>query len=171
MLFIILGIVGVIAGFIIGYLGDYYRDLANGFLGACIGTLAGLAVALLLSVVIDVGSDKQEYIASRHSLYALQDNSGVSGSFFLGSGFINGDMVYTYLVKETRGLTMKSTNVDKVHIQESDNGKPSIVIYNKEYTNSFVRLLVGRNTIDSSDEAVVTIPKGSVKFNYNVDLK
>ena len=35
-------------------------------------------------------------------LYALQDNNEISGSFFLGSGRIDEEMYYVYIVKEDR---------------------------------------------------------------------
>lgn len=61
----------------------------------------------------------------KQELVAMKDTSTVSGSFFLGTGRVNSDMCYIYLVDTDKGLTTKTLKQksNEVYIKYTD-GQP-----------------------------------------------
>ena len=72
---------------------SYYSDFEDYILvsipAILIGGIIGTAVAFALPA-------KTEIVKTTYNLEALQDNNSVKGSFFLGSGQIDGKMKYVF---------------------------------------------------------------------------
>ena len=77
------------------------------FLGIGTGLILWLSIGSIIGLfmpTIDIKETKE--------LYALQDGNEISGSFFLGSGRIDEEMHYVYIVKEDRGKQMQTLKIE-----------------------------------------------------------
>jgi hypothetical protein len=105
---------------------------------------------------------------SKEYIYALNDGNSVEGSFFLGSGNVDGKLVYTYAVQNGKGFALKQIDAEGVEIRYiKDNSKPRIEEVSERYKNAFVDVLF--NTWGT--ETYIYVPKGTIKQNYIIDLK
>ena len=121
-----------------------------------IGSIIGLFLP-----TIDIKETKE--------LYALQDGSEISGSFFLGSGCIDEEMYYVYIVKEDRGKQMQTLEIDTNEIYLNDNvNTPTLDIYSKDFKYEWMYWFAIPET---GYEYVFNIPSGSIDYEYNIDLK
>ena len=108
-------------------------------------------------------------IKETKELYALQDGSEISGSFFLGSGRIDEEMHYVYIVKEDRGKQMQTLEIDANEIYLNDNvDTPTLDIYSKDFKYEWMYWFAMPGT---DCEYVFNIPSGSIDYEYNIDLE
>jgi hypothetical protein len=134
--------------------------------GVIIGIPCGLLIFLITSVVINgvIGIDFSP--GEEKEIYALEDNLTNKGSYFLGSGSHDGAIKYFYLTKQDDGVVLNSIDVKNVILVENNEGIHKIVFYTPHFKN---------NNLDKwfapfGERTKVFIPKGSIKYNYNVDL-
>lgn len=135
--------------------------------------LSGLIISMFVSfyiIVIASGviSPKIEYVVDyEQPILALQDNSLTNGHFFLGSGTIGSAMKYVYLAKQDDGVVLKTVDTNNVVIMESSD-TPKIIVYKSQFVND-----VWRNILFNFNggRTKFSIPKNSIKYNYNVDLR
>jgi len=128
--------------------------------------MIGFLVAYVLSGIVGANAQSEYIFKDRYKLYALKDNVGVQGNFFLGSGRIDSDLKYYYLTDFEDGKKIDSLDVDEVILKQDDN--PHIEVYEAQYKNEFIRF----NFINfSSDKYKIYIPEGSIKYDFNVDLQ
>jgi hypothetical protein len=139
-----------------------------GFFGAVIGVLLGVLFSLILMLFVS-GLPADRVKVDTEQVYALQDGDSATGSFFFGSGYVNGEMRYTYMAKEDGGLRMKQLDADGILIKEGT--EPRVEKYTQKYTNSSVRFWFGDYPSNSEYEYVIYAPAGTVKQQFNVDLK
>ena len=102
-------------------------------------------------------------------LYALQDNNEISGSFFLGSGRIDEEMYYVYIVKEDRGKQIQTLEIDanEIYLNNSTD-TPTLDIYSKDFKYEWMYWFAMPKI---GYEYVFNIPSGSIDYEYNIDLK
>jgi hypothetical protein len=136
--------------------------------GGLMGLIISLFLFLVISCVITSNCKTEAYISSEQQIYALQDNNSVKGSFFLGSGSIDGTMKYAYLIKSEDGVEIKYIDSDGVIIVEEDSNKPRIITYSNRFTSGFWNKM---SWCTISDKTKIYIPKNSVKYDYKVDLE
>ena len=134
------------------------------FLGIGTGLILWLSIGSIIGLfmpTIDIKETKE--------LYALQDGNEISGSFFLGSGRIDEEMHYVYIVKEDRGKQMQTLKIDTNDIYLNDNvDTPTLDIYSKDFKYKWMYLFA----MSSGDcEYVFNIPPDSIDYKYNIDLK
>ena len=134
------------------------------FLGIGAGLILWLSIGSIIGhfmPTIDVKETKE--------LYALQDGNEISGSFFLGSGRIDEEMHYVYIVKEDRGKQMQTLKIDTNDIYLNDNvDTPTLDIYSKDFKYGWIYWFA----MPSGDcEYVFNIPPDSIDYEYNIDLK
>lgn len=102
-------------------------------------------------------------------IIALQDNGKVSGSFFLGSGSIDGKMQYTYMTKDNNNeMEMKQIDIDHASLIYSNT--PKVEEYEKFFDKKIIKFFFGDQTFYSTKYKIY-IPERTIKENYNVDLK
>lgn len=101
---------------------------------------------------------------------AFEDNITSEGSFYLGSGSVEGVMKYFYMIEREGGLQTESIPSDNTIIYDKDEKlkKPRIDVYEGTYNKMGS---VGKMLNITKTKYKVYVPKGSVKTNYNVDLK
>src|SRR5690625_6683304 len=98
MLIIGIVIIGVLGGLIIGVVTGC--DCDDRILGGIVCTLLYGFVALVLAALLQIGAEsifKKEYVKhSEDEIVALSSTHEYEGSFFLGSGSIDGKQEYYY---------------------------------------------------------------------------
>ena len=134
------------------------------FLGIGTGLILWLSIGSVIGLfmpTVDIKETKE--------LYALQDGNEISGSFFLGSGRIDEEMHYVYIVKEDRGKQMQTLKIETNDIYLNDNvDTPTLDIYSKDFKYRWMYLFA----MPSWDcEYIFNIPPDSIDYKYNIDLK
>ena len=161
--FFLLGIIIMIS---VIYSDDNWPGFGEWLFAIFIGSLLGIFITLIASGVIG-GFATQEYVLKdSFKIYALQDNNGVQGSFFLGSGSVSSNLKYYYAATYEDGIKIYDIDVHKAILKNDDN--PHIEKYEIQFVNKFIRNNVG-NLGDIKYK--IYIPKGSIQYNFNVDLK
>lgn len=108
-------------------------------------------------------------IKETKELYALQDNNEISGSFFLGSGRIDEEMYYVYIVKEDKGKQIQTLEIDANEIYLNDStDTPTLDIYSKDFKYEWMYWFAMPKI---GYEYVFNIPSGSIDYEHNIDLK
>ena len=151
-----------------------YKDCEDILGSIILGGLKSIIVTILLGAIcfsiISVEADIQTVPSSNTQLYALQDSNSVQGTFFMGCGSIDGSMKYTYLIKDGDAFQLKTINTNGVNIKETDS-EPHIVFYKNVYKNPKVAWWVGDVPIIDNPNPEIYIPKGTIEYGFNIDLK
>lgn len=100
---------------------------------------------------------------------SLQDNSQISGDFFLGSGSVDGKMKYCFYTEENGLFTFNKINTDNAKIKYTD-GQPQITIYTKGLKKSWINWFAIDFDLDKKTY-LIEVPKGTVNNNYNLDTQ
>jgi hypothetical protein len=148
---------------------SWIDDLADTILHILLGVLFGIVISLFVGVIASFVFDTKMKLSSTKEIYALEDNITTSGEFFLGTGYVDGNMEYFYVVKDGKGKRIDSIEANKVTIVDHE-GKPHIKVYEPRFKSKFVASLFDVPfALDNYYEFY--IPKGTIKQNYNIDLK
>lgn len=147
------------------------EDAINGIVGSfCITILLGVIVtAITIPIVID--ANKNSIVArdvedNSYTIRALANNSGIEGSFFLGSGYIEGKQVFNYITEDGNGaIRLQSMDASQATIFEDTNNAHLRIIKTVRSLPSVVPWDLG-----STMHYDFHIPKGSVIQNYKVDV-
>lgn len=172
MILFALMLASIIFGFIKSWKNKVFDDdktikILDGILYSFISCMvSGLIFFLALAITTSVTNVKYTTTSS-YKIFALQDNQNTAGSFFLGSGTLDGVMKYTYMVETYDGYLMQSIEADTVTIKYSND--PKIETFTREFTNSTVKFLFIAPI--GGSKQIISIPEGSIKNGYNVDLK
>lgn len=128
--------------------------------------ICALLAMLFSSAIAEVDAAKTYSVTEDIEIYALQDDVGSEGEFFIGSGHISNELKYFYVEKTELGYTVRDIDADCTYIQYTTD---RCHIEKQAYTfdNWFVRLIA----IPMSERYVIYIPEGSIVNNYTVDLK
>ncbi len=144
------------------YFFDFIDIIANVIVETLIGFIIGLTIALALPMKT---YDKYSFL----DIETLQDNSSVSGNFFLGCGQIEGKMKYVLYYEEKGLYSMMQLDYDKVQIKYS-NSKPKVNIIQNYPTDAFINnFAIDLDVFDK--RYIIEVPKGTIKNNYNLDAQ
>lgn len=143
---------------------------------ACFAVFTSIAMllALFASVVIGlIGSAiAWNYVAvpdvTYSNLATLNDGSGVSGRFFLGSGTIDSTAVFMYYTEDNGVYTLQHVDADYATVTYTD-GPPEIVYHNKKTGNEF--WVANWQEFSEPTHYEFRVPRGSVKSSFNLDAK
>lgn len=145
-----------------GWMNDYIDYIAFSFSGAFIGGLIGL----ILSIMLPMDTYNKQYSLS---IETLQDNSSVSGNFFLGCGQIGGSMKYVFYYEKNGLYKMMQIDYELVQIKYSDS-KPKVNVTEIYPTNSIINnFAFDFNCFNKT--YIIEVPKGTIKNNYNLDAQ
>jgi len=161
----------LICGAITGYLFYRFNDNCGSVavFGTLIGTIIGIFLALLIGMAVDKGVETRGY-----QLEALADNSMTSGSFFLGSGYIDEQMKYVYYSntrtddKGNKFYSMKMVRHEKAEVSYITEGLPYIeerwYVKGDSFWSTFT--LVPPRT-----HWIFYVPKGTINNSYKLDAQ
>lgn len=143
----------IIAAFVLGLL-----------VGSELLTLFLMALGIFIAMSID-----NNYVVKKTStpLACLNDGSSVEGNFFLGSGYVDEQMTYTYYVKVKDYYKLEQLPASDVLVKYT-NGPAKILKVEQVEDNSY-RSYFGIGI--PSTRFVIYVPKGSIKNNYQLDAK
>lgn len=132
------------------------------------GFLIGLLIVLISSIIVSSVAESEAFVIGTREIVAFKDNNSTSGSFFLGSGYVDGDMKYCVMIKNENGsYEMKTYDTDECFIIET-NDTPKMekrgYYFKSEWLNWFLFNM-------KLNEYVFYIPEGSICNNYVVDLE
>lgn len=124
-------------------------------------------------LLLSEGKEKLLVYNREVSVQAMEDNMQVGGRAFLGTGTINNDIYYYYIENQNgKSQIKKIRNSDNIYIVEEENtDKAKIIYYKCEYASENLRKINASQVIDDREMIEIHIPKGSLKVNYNIDLK
>lgn len=176
---IILFTVGIIGGFLFGLLDG--GDFCLGLLGSVAGCLSAVLISMLVcGLLIPIIADAA---GATHSiekvevtpLYALKDNSNLSGTFFLGSGSVDETDYYYYIIKEEgKGYCVQKkainnyTYLDYLSSEDCEYDEPCLAYYYDEWDNKILRFFAW----SPENWHTFYVPEGSIIENYyEVDLE
>lgn len=145
-----------------GYYSDFEDYLLISFPALLIGAIIGTAVAFALPA-------KTEIVKTTYNLEALQDNNSVKGSFFLGSGQIEGKMKYVFYYERDGFYKLEQADYEEVKVKYSDE-KPKAERFNRKNVKD---AFINNFAIDCNcyQEYIIYVPKGTIKQNYTLDAQ
>ncbi len=142
---------------------------------AIVGLFVGLAAVLIISFFLPITTDM--ILVDCKTLAGVQDVNGVYGSFFLGCGEVNGELVYRYFEKiganSYRPAEIRTPCDSRVEIVEKDDLKIGFLeiwqtttsLHNPKLKNWFFNLGGGSKLVK------FIVPKGSVVRQFRFDLQ
>lgn len=152
-------------GALIGFI--CFRDLSNtafySFMGIAIGLIPSWIIGTLISTLI-FGTAPQQ-LTYTYDLIAMRDDTSIHGSFFLGTGRIDSEMCYVYLIDTEKGMTTKTLKQkdNEVYIKYTD-GQPYMEYYGSNH--DLWRIPEGDSYY------IFYLPEGSIVNNiYEIDLE
>lgn len=164
IILIIILIFGIVGALLVHWdCGDAIDKIFGFLIGCLVGLLPSLAIGFIISMTI-FGAAPMEYKYSQ-DLIAMKDNTSISGSFFLGTGQIDSDLCYIYIVEADKGVTTKTIKQksNEVYIRYTD-GQPYLEYWGP--VNDPWRFP------NESSYYVFYLPEGSVISNvYEIDLE
>lgn len=163
---ILLAILGGIVGLKVGKNTYSSSPSIDIFFGSVFGTLLGLVFCFIIYIISPkVKTSEVKYIES------ISDNMGTSGSFFLGSGNVDGQMYFFAYVKEGEYYKVNKYNASVTSIRYT-NEKPHLTIIKKSIEKgSFYYYFSLPAKEEHPDLYIFNLPKGSIINKYNLDTK
>lgn len=145
-----------------GFYSDGFDYFMMVFLGLLIGGVIGTAIAFALPA-------KTEIVKITYNLEALQGNNSVKGSFFLGSGQIEGKIKYVFYYERDGFYKLEQADYEEVIVKYSDE-KPKAERFNRKNVKD---AFINNFAIDCNcyQEYIIYVPKGTIKQNYSLDAQ
>ena len=156
----ILAIIGASVGFYFSKTSWYSHSWDEYLLKMVIGMLFSLIISTPIAFLIrrEVKTNVETF-----EIECLSDNMSTSGSFFLATGQISGNMKYMFYVKQGGSFKMISVSYENAVIRYTDS-TPKVDKFT-DYTNNLFAIQ------NDNLRFVIHIPKGSIKHNYTLDLE
>lgn len=144
------------------YYPDFEDYISVSIPAILIGGFIGTAVAFALPA-------KTEIVKTTYNLEALQDNNSVKGSFFLGSGQIDGKMKYVFYYENDGYYKLEQADYNEVKVKYSDEKPKADRLNRKNVKDAFINNFA----IDCNcyQEYIIYVPKGTIKQNYSLDAR
>ena len=135
-----------------------------------LGILFGAVGALIISLPATyIMSD--DYIET-HEIVSLKDGTGSTGSFFLGSGSLDGDATFFYYQRVSGGFELKSVDADDTTIIFSDEN-PRVEQDCTKFNNNFFTWPVAEFPTDHECEGdyKIYVPADSITTKFVLDAE
>jgi hypothetical protein len=135
---------------------------------AIIGALMGGIIGLIISSILPV---KTEIVKTTYNIVALKDKDGFEGSFYLGSGNIEGKMKYVFYYENNGAYSIKQIDCDNAKIKYSE-GNTKVELFTKERVKTAIINYFSMPFIeDKEKEYIIYVPNGTIKQDYELDLQ
>jgi len=139
------------------YQSSWYEDY---ILNTLISVILSIPIGLLIALFMP---HDNETIITTYEIETIKDNNSISGSFFIGSGQLEGKMKYVFYYKTDGAFKMKQLDYDKVSIKYSDN-TPKVEKYINRSKSKFAITF-------KNERYIVFVPQGTIKQNYTLDAQ
>lgn len=131
------------------------------------GGILGYGVALFIGIFIPAETYEKHWT---NEIECLADNSNTTGTFFLGTGQINGEMVYAYYQKD--GDLFKLNTVKSYNTQVKYGiGTPILHTYEVTLKDGSMANNFATSNHIGDKRYVFEIPKGSILNQYKLDAQ
>ena len=145
---------------------EWYGAIGLGIGGFVLGGAVSAFVAGLVYVPLAYWADNYAHINGSDSvnLKAIKMGSQTTGNFFLGSGVVDGENVYTYYyVNDNGNYQSGRLDADDAEVVESDTETPRIVTHHWKMPWWY-------GPMDMTETYTIYVPENSIVSNYNLDL-
>lgn len=142
----------------------YDADLEDAIMFLLFGSIMAGLLAYVLNLAF-LGLVNNDETVKVTPLASLSDGSGIHGSFFLGSGYVDSRPVFMYYTNDNGAYRLKQERADDSIVTYTD-GPPQLVIHYNNSSNKWVSIVN-----DSSPEYEFQVPQGSVKSDFTLDTK
>lgn len=147
---------------------SYGLDVADSMLSILMSFCSFIGL-LILTFLFTLGAEQEFVFIDKTPIFAIEYSSELSGSFFLGSGSFSSKNEYYYIGEYKGGKKIYNTPQDLSYVLEDNNKSPSVEIQRTEFKNSWLQKNIPN--MHTKTEYKFTIPKNSIKYDYNIDLK
>jgi hypothetical protein len=155
-------IIGIIGGVLTYYGYGFIEDLFFGF-------LFWGGISLFVLSLFAIGCETTPVKVSEQKIYALKDNSQTNGSFFLGSGTIDEEQYFFYVIDTEKGKRIEKQLADESYVVETNNETPKVVTYERRYKSAFARFMYGDT--NGNYEYRFYVPKNTITTDFTIDLE
>ena len=128
-------------------------------------TGAAALASMLLILLLTVSGVGTSTVSTRHELVSMQDGQGIHGSFFLGTGSVDGRPQFTYYQGSGNGAVLRSADASDARVIQ-DGGSYVITSCNK-----IAPILAPFGCLRTIDSLEFHVPEGSVVTNFTLDAK
>ncbi|ASD51802.1 hypothetical protein [Flavobacterium phage V157] len=105
---------------------------------------------------------------STFELESLQDGDRINTQFFLGSGYVNEQMKYSFYILEQNGYKLYSIDANDAHVKYTDE-KPKLEVFKEVINDDFINNF--SIALDLKASYIIYVPKGSILQNYTLDAQ
>lgn len=133
------------------------------------GFLVGIVVAFAVGL-FSLFLPTSETIISETPICSIVDESGINGSFVLGTGTVDSDLYIYYIAETEAGKEIEKAERDKTTILEDDTTSPNAKVVGKRLKWKWAELFVLDENV-FLDKTILTVPVGTTTTEYNIDLK
>lgn len=173
MFWVILMIIGIIIaiGWTIKNSIDYcfsWAYIALIIVVAIFSTFVAIMGIGLSNEAASISAATEIRMCNEYQLQALNDNVGVGGRFYLGTGTFSDEPKYYVMIKSDTGYKMETYKINEATLIYTQT-EPRIEQYELYFTNPWVRFFCGDTSVD--DYYKIYVPEGSILNTYQVDLK
>lgn len=137
----------------------------SNLLVSLISSIGGGGIGILLALALPAETEPR---ITTYQIEALQDNSSISGQFFLGSGSVNGNMAYTFYYEVNGMYRIEQVNCDRAFIKYTT-GEPKVEVHSVKLTDSLINLFAF--DCIPQKEYIFYVPKGTIKQGYRLDAQ
>jgi len=131
--------------------------------------VSGFASCLLFALVFGLLVPGNHTVKHEQPLAALSNHTGPSGSFFLGSGSVDGDSYLTYILQGSDGsYQIKTDDAYKYKIFQRSASGGSLVTYDSYLDAWWIAPFQIAKM--SHPDSELHIPEGSIQTGYNIDV-
>jgi hypothetical protein len=108
-------------------------------------------------------------------IIALKDQSNIDGEIFLGSGHIQENLAYVFMMKTEEGFVSDQVEIDRdnpesVIVVESDFERPRIVKTQKELEPKVAAIVPWLSVEEFDQKTIIYVPVGTVDRSFAIDL-
>ena len=144
---------------------ERYLDFIDVFILSTLYSLMGLLFSFIIAFVIPTHTEIKK---STFKLESLQDGSRINGQFFLGSGYINEKMKYSFYISEENGYKLYSIDANNAHVKYTTE-KPKLEMFEEVVNDDFINNF--SIPLDFKTSYIIYVPQGSILQNYTLDAQ
>ena len=161
-------VLSILAGLIVflaedSYMGILWR-LCWGVLVSLLVLIVGILIVIFLEYYLIETREVTYHEYSTQELLSFSGLSSVEGSFFLGSGQVDGDINYYYLVENNNVYEIEKIGRRDIKIKYSD--EPRIVVKQPKFESESLNKWF--NIEGSHQKKYFYIPEGSINYDFKV---
>lgn len=134
-----------------------------------IGIIFGALVAMIMGI-FGLFLPTEEVVVSERLIYSLSDSNGINGSFVLGTGKVDSDLYFYYVVDGENGKEIEKEKRENIIIVETYEETPYKKTTGERLKWKWLEwFMVDPNSL--FDKTTLTVPNETILQEYNVDLE